>query len=483
MADFTEKYRQAIDSLDISPDFKQRTAAAMKAIRDNTAPAAGKADMSADMSADDDHGKINLVTVSDTAARRRKVRRIMPVIGAAAACFALCVTAVKTGILGGETDIAVVTQSGTSPEMTDVAPEDIPDDNAGETVPYEAETAELTEAETAAETVTEGTTVSPAQTSAQDVTTAAVREETLPVTVPAVNYAVTSVTVTTAAKTVQQVKTQTSPSAVTEAEEPAAAEAADIPVGAAEYVAPSGGRVNDDNADDEEAAPVEGSSYPETSGVIGTMKPTTDGAGDIIAEPAMPLRETEGLPETDVQEIEEAPVEAPIMADDSVYDMYGSYEADGEGEALDDPAYSYKGAVGYDFSAYDEAKKFDRKDAYAVITPLFEDYDEENGIYISHDPGEVRGTVKMRRLISAAALYAEDGSWEYVSSPPSEARYIIDFGDSSGNSLRAYAGEGFICYAFTPTGGEAAGQLKYYYFSLSEEESGNLEELLAGNVK
>lgn len=475
MADFTEKYRQAIDSLDISPDFKQRTAAAMKAIRDNTAPAAGNADMSAD----DDHGKINLVTVSDTAARRRRMRRIMPVIGAAAACFALCVTAVKTGILDGETDIAVVTQSRTSPEMTDVAPEDIPDDNAGETVPYEAETAELTEAETAAETVTEGTTVSPAETLVQNVTTAAVREETLPVTAPAVNYAVTSVTVTTAAKTVQQVKTQASPSAVTEAEEPAAAEAADIPVGAAEYVAPSGGRVNDDNADDEEAAPVEGSSYPETSGVIGTMKPTTDGAGDIIAEPAMPVQETEA----DVQEADEAPAEVPIMADDSAYDMYGSYEADGEGEALDDPAYSYKGAVGYDFSAYDEAKKFDRKDAYAVITPLFEDYDEKNGIYISHDPGEVRGTVKIRRLISAAALYAEDGSWEYVSAPPSEARYIIDFGDSSGNSLRAYAGEGFICYAFTPTGGEAAGQLKYYYFSLSEEESGNLEELLAGNVK
>lgn len=475
MADFTEKYRQAIDSLDISPDFKQRTAAAMKAIRDNTAPAAGNADMSAD----DDHGKINLVTVSDTAASRRRMRRIMPVIGAAAACFALCVTAVKTGILDGETDIAVVTQSGTSPEMTDVAPEDIPDDNAGETVPYEAETAELTEAETAAETVTEGTTVSPAQTRAQDVTTAAVREETLPVTVPAVNYAVTSVTVTTAAKTVQQVKTQASPSAVTGAEEPDAAEAADIPVGAAEYVAPSGGRVNYDNADDEEAAPVEGSSYPETSGVIGTMKPTTDGAGDIIAEPAMPVQETEAV----VQEVEEAPAEVPIMADDSAYDMYGSYEADGEGEALDDPAYSYKGAVGYDFSAYDEAKKFDRKDAYAVITPLFEDYDEENGIYISHDPGEVRGTVKMRRLISAAALYAEDGSWEYVSSPPAEARYIIDFGDSSGNSLRAYAGEGFICYAFTPTCGEFAGQLNYYYFTLSEEESGNLEELLAGNVK
>lgn len=475
MADFTEKYRQAIDSLDISPDFKQRTAAAMKAIRDNTAPAAGNADMSAD----DDHGKINLVTVSDTAASRRRMRRIMPVIGAAAACFALCVTAVKTGILDGETDIAVVTQSGTSPEMTDVAPEDIPYDNAGETALYEAETAELTETETAAETVTEKTSALPAETSAQDVTTAAVREETLPVTVPAVNYAVTSVTVTTAAKTVQQVKTQTSPSAVTEAEEPAAAEAADIPVGAAEYVAPSGGRVNDDNADDEEAAPVEGSSYPETSGVIGTMKPTTDGAGDIIAEPAMSIQETEAV----VQEADEAPAEVPIMADDSVYDMYGSYEADGEGEALDDPAYSYKGAVGYDFSAYDEAKKFDRKDAYAVITPLFEDYDEENGIYISHDPGEVRGTVKMRRLISAAALYAEDGSWEYVSSPPVEARYIIDFGDSSGNSLRAYAGEGFICYAFTPTGGEFSGQLKYYYFSLSEEESGNLEELLAGNVK
>ena len=150
---------------------------------------------------------------------------------------------------------------------------------------------------------------------------------------------------------------------------------------------------------------------------------------------------------------------------------------------FNDPAFSYTGAVGYDFSAYDEAKKFDKKNTYATITPLFEEYDEKNGKIVSYNTAEVRGTVKMRELISAAALYAEDGTWEAVAAPPENSRYIIDFADEDGNSLRGYAGDGFICYAVADMkGNEPVNEVVYCYFKLTEKESNRLEKLLYGYV-
>ncbi|MCM1578562.1 MAG: hypothetical protein NC078_07185 [Ruminococcus sp.] len=163
----------------------------------------------------------------------------------------------------------------------------------------------------------------------------------------------------------------------------------------------------------------------------------------------------------------------------------GSSGSNGEnsGNGFDDPAFGYEGAVGYDFSAYDEASRFDRKDGYAVITPLYEEYDKEAGVIVSHNSGEVRGTVKMRELISAAALYAEDGSWVRIDGEPGDARYIIDFGDDEGDSLRAYAGDGFICYAVSELkGNDEPEGVVYCYFELTEEESKRLEEVLGRYV-
>lgn len=489
MTDFTHKYRQAVDSLEFSPDFKERTAAMMKALRDNSAgedisPEKGSGVPFADISAE---------TVNAADFRRKNIRRIMSVMGAAAACIALCVTAVS--VLRGDSDIAVVTETGAATEGTDVLPREIhEEDMTGESVSEAIVSDEIVSEETVSvensdneaavsddnsngaflqHSVPEDMTeTSAAQTSA--VPSSASGEEPLPA--EAYRAEETNAPESTAAQTARTVPavTVTPPAAsdVTSAAPSPVNASQEMPTGKAEYVPPAAGKVYDEDEITVDEEPTVG------------MPVISDDGDEAVAEPVRPATGEPTEAETVI--VEAAPEAAPVSPAE------GGYDQDGEAEEAEpeisaggsgDPAYNYKDAVGYDFSAYDEAKRFDRKDAYAVITPLADDYDEGEGRYVSHDPGEVRGTVKMRRLISAAALYAKDGSWEYVSAPPAQARYIIDFADSDGNSLRAYAGEGFICYAFTPTGGEFSGQLKYYYFTLDGEESGRLEELLSGYVK
>ena len=517
MADFSEKYRQAVDSLDISPDFKERTAAMMIALRDqisagnnisvgditdndNNIPefTADNADRSAARNDDiriefagNDGGKYpvrNTDADNSVNIRRRKVRRIMSMMGAAAACFALCVTAVRTGIFDGAPDIAMVTQSEALPEETDVIiTEEISEEGV---LQHYAETSE------ASENIVTAVSDESQLTDETEIPAIEEQKEEQPdATSPAAaeNTAVTQTL--NAPQTVSQAGngiSQTSPeTAVTNSRITSENAAGDMPVGAAEYVPPTAGKIYEEDiiADDETAeaeSPV--AAKPAISPDV-----YDDIAVEVPASPVIPVTGNGGA--ISEGSAEAAPAVQGGSQDENDYDgaaaVPNNSENDGEAEeaaepssdSFNDPAYSYKDAVGYDFSAYDEAKKFDKKNAYAVITPLFEEYDEKSSSYASFTSGEVRGTVKMRSLISAAALYAEDGSWEYVSSPPQEARYIIDFADEEGNSLRAYAGEGFICYAFTPSGGEAAGELRYYCFTLDEKESAGLEKLLRGYVK
>lgn len=446
MADFSDKYRRALDSLEISPDFKERTAAKMIALRDIP-----------------DKAGSSIILTDNNVSRKRKMRRMMYTVGAIAACAAVCMGVVFTGVLDRDPNVIRYNESETAaPEQTDVLPNEEPIEEISETANRsetvsddEAVVHDVSYAETSAVVVTEvpeneeeppsetqGNIVSEAE--AADNTAAPIVTEA-PVTEAPVIGVLQNAGTETPAATAETAKTV--PTVTTTSPEGRVIPEA-LPTGAAEYVAPVGGDIDLDIVDDEEVIQDSYTPVMSPEGAVGDNDNDYDGV------------------------LEEAPVTATPVTSDN-----------GSAPTFNDPAFSYNGAVGYDFSAYDEAKKFDKKNAYATITPLFEEYDEGKGMIASYNAAEVRGTVKMRELISAAALYAEDGTWEAVAAPPENSRYIIDFADEEGNSLRGYAGDGFICYAVTDMkGNEPVDEVVYCYFKLTEKESKRLEELLYSYV-
>ncbi|MDE6591654.1 MAG: hypothetical protein K2K57_01140 [Oscillospiraceae bacterium] len=459
MADFSDKYRKALDSLDISPDFKERTAAKMIALRDMVETTVETAAVSASEKAG------NIILMNGNVSRKKKMRRMMYTVGAIAACAAVCMGVVFSGVLDGNKNVIRYEESETAaPEQTDVLPHEEPAEEVSETVNTEetahdeavlddvsyAQTSEIIVTEVPEEEMpieTRGNIATEANADKPVVTEVTVTGA--PVTEAPANgvlqNAGTEMPVSTAIATTKTVPavTTASPSrpAVTEA----------LPTGAAEYAPPVGGNTPHEVIDDEEVIT---ESYTPAVSPEGTENDGAAGDHDYDEADAA----------------EEAPM-TPVTSDST------------SAPAFNDPAFSYSGAVGYDFSAYDEAKKFDKKNAYATITPLFEEYDEKNGKIVSYNAAEVRGTVKMRELISAAALYAEDGTWEAVAVPPENSRYIIDFADEDGNSLRGYAGDGFICYAVADMkGNEPVNEVVYCYFKLTEKESKRLEGILYSYV-
>lgn len=465
MADFSDKYRKAIDSLDISPDFKERTAAKMIALRDVVGTIA---DTAADTAAASEKAG-NIILMNDNTSRKKKMRRMMYTVGAIAACAAVCMGVVFSGVLDGDKNVIKYEESETAaPEQTDVLPHEEPVDEVSETVngsetarDDEAVVHDMSYAQTSEIIVTEVPEEEMTIETRENIVTEANADEPVVTEMTVTEAPVTEVHVTEApahgvlqnAVTEMPVSTATAaktvPAATTESpSRPTVTEA--LPTGAAEYAPPVGENIH--NVIDDEEVITE--SYTPAVSPEGTENDGAAGDYDYDGEDSA----------------EEAPM-TPVTSDNSPV------------PAFNDPAFSYSGAVGYDFSAYDEAKKFDRKNAYATITPLFEEYDEKNGKIVSYNAAEVRGTVKMRELISAAALYAEDGTWEAVAAPPENARYIIDFADEDGNSLRGYAGDGFICYAVSDMkGNEPVDEVVYCYFKLTEKESKRLEGILYSYV-
>lgn len=458
MTDFSDKYRRAIDSLDISPDFKERAAAKMIALRDGGERVSAEAHV-----------------------RRRKIRRIMYTVGAAAACIAVCAGVVFTGVLDRESDIFTVTESETAvPEETDVLPREEPAEEEIKATVTESMTESFAESVTAVtveadmncpeneEAEAEKTVEYAVTTAAPAVETSAAATEartaaktpaetvgTMPVTI-AGTIPETGSGAAVAANPGDNGKTGNSGNSGKSGK---SGESETLPTVEAEYVAPISRRNNDDEIYDDDEVIDEAPLNP----VPATSENENIEVDDYDYDGA-----DSGYDEAPA---EAAPQPSPMSADNT------------SGGAFNDPAFDYKDAVGYDFSAYDEAKKFDKKNAYATVTPLFEEYDEKSNKIISYKAAEVRGTVKMRELISAAALYAEDGTWEAVSSPPEDSRYIIDFADEEGNSLRAYCGNGFICYAVADMkGNEPANDVVYCYFKLTEKESAKLEGILYSHI-
>ncbi len=459
MADFSDKYRKALDSLDISPDFKERTAAKMIALRELVDSTAETTVKSTAETGSEKAG--NIILMNDNTSRKKKMRRMMYTVGAIAACAAVCMGVVFSGVLDGDKNVIRYEESETAvPEQTDVLPneetvEEVSETVNTETAHDEAVVDDVSYAQTSEAAVTEapeeempietrGNTVTEANADKPVVTEVTVTE--VPVTEAPVHGVLqnggTEKPAAATAKTVPAVTTASS-------SRPAVTEA--LPIGDAEYAPPVGENTPHDVIDDEEVI-----TESHTPAVSPEGTENDEAAGDYDYDGAA----------------EEAPIPVTPVTSDN-----------GSAPAFNDPAFSYNGAVGYDFSAYDETKKFDKKNTYATITPLFEEYDEKNGKIVSYNAAEVRGTVKMRELISAAALYAEDGTWEAVSAPPENSRYIIDFADEDGNSLRAYAGDGFICYAAADMkGNEPVNEVVYCYFKLTEKESKRLEGILYSYV-
>ena len=270
MADFSDKYRKALDSLDISPDFKERTAAKMIALREMVGTTV---ESTAENTGLEKAG--NIILMNDNMSRKKKMRRMMYTVGAIAACAAVCMGVVFSGVLDGDKNVIRYEESETTvPEQTDVLPNEEPVEEVSETVggeetasneeiidddviyaePSEIVVTEVPEEEempieTRGNIVTEANADKPVDgVTAPMVTEVPVTQ--VPVTEAPVGGAVQNagtekpVTTSAAAKTVPTVTT-TSPGdqAITEA----------LPTEAAEYVAPVGRNISDEvinNAED-----------------------------------------------------------------------------------------------------------------------------------------------------------------------------------------------------------------------------------------
>lgn len=385
MPDFSDRYKNALEYQEISPDFKERTARLMTELRDSEVPVS--------------ETNVENVPVTDTVnvsgneqrtSRKINFIKIISTAAAAAACLTVGVALKNAGIFDEDSDPSVIATDSIVTEATDIIEADI----TAEKIGYEA--VPSTEAEAISEYAETTAPETTSQTASQSVT------ETEPLAEP---YSVSEASNETK-NHMAAVSAETTSAPV---EEPVIEEfegdlIEEVPV---EAVPEEDAGIDPsayDNDETDNALPLE---------TVLILEPFSD--EDQMKEEA----------DADSEEDEEAVEEAP--------------------EDITSAAYMSRAAS---FSPKEAVSEFPAQNSTAVITPAFEDISSEDGTVVTYEPKEVRSVTKLLNLNKELSAYAEEGEGSLVSEAPSDSRYIIDYADKQGNAMRIYMGSRYICFAY-----------------------------------
>lgn len=398
MSELSDKYKAALDSLEISPDFKERTAAMMKKLRDSgeTLPLQiSEEDVTKNVTA--------LISENESRGGRIAFYRIASAAAAAAACLVIGVSVNRAGVFD-----SISTSESTAEAFLDTIDESYV--VTAEPVSSEIRDAEEVLPEIQAETV-------------YDITeTDIIEDDTV--------------------------------NAVTLAETPYQPESAEM----LPYT-----DIRQDSADTAEAA--------ETMTEIGAEESKKE-SRVIAVEPPMSPGNRETAPyeyiEEEIMGIEEPDDIPPLY--EATYDPPAAGRISDEDEE-NDIGGSEQAAVSQitkasDFSAENCISRFRPVDSEAVITPLSGSFPEETV------PVRIKGRSEIRSFEDDLAAFTAEHEAQLITVVPTDSRYIIDFSDSRGNTMRIYVGVSrYICYS---------SQGSMYSFELTEEEYSSMDEYFLG---
>lgn len=415
MPDFSDKYKKALEYQEISPDFKERTARLMTELRDSEELIPETAEENTPAA---DHISVSGNEIKTS--RRINFIKVISTAAAAAACLTVGVALNNAGIFDKDSDPSVIATDSIVTEATDIIEADVTEEESVSEAVLTAENAaiseysETTAAEALPETAPQSVTETEPFSESPKAPESSIETKT---------YAAAITAETTAAP----------------AEEPAAEGfdeiIEDVPVEAAPD-APV------------EAAPEEG------VGIAPSAYDNGEKENDLPLETVLILEpfseeaeaEEEADSENDEEIVEEAPTDITSAADMSRAASFSPKEA---------------------------VSEFPAQNSTAVITPVFEDINSEDGTVLTYEPKEVRNVTKLLNLNKELSAYAEEGEGSLAEEAPSDSRYIIDYADKQGNAMRIYMGSRYICFAY---GGF------YYTFELTEEEYNELDGVLFGLI-
>ncbi|WP_432649332.1 hypothetical protein [Huintestinicola sp.] len=390
MPDFSDKYKNALEYQEISPDFKERTARLMTELRDSEKLIPETAEENLPLA---EHISVSGNEIKTS--RRIKLIKVISTAAAAAACLTVGVALNNAGVFDKDSDPSVIATDGIVTEATDIIEAEITADESFSEDVLTTEGAAISEyAETTApETIS--------QTASQSV------NET---------EAVTEISAVTETKA--DTKTQAAAISAETTSAPGEGPAAEdvdemieeVPVGAAPE-APV------------EAAPVEGAGIAPYAYDNGENENKLPLETVLILEPFSEEAEAEeeADSENDEEIVEEAPTDITSAADRSRAASFSPKEA---------------------------VSEFPAQNSTAVITPTFEDINSEDGTVVTYESKEVRSVTKLLNLNKELSAYAEEGEGSLAEEAPSDSRYIIDYADKQGNAMRIYMGSRYICFAY-----------------------------------
>ncbi|MGN1106984.1 MAG: hypothetical protein ACI4RH_10055, partial [Huintestinicola sp.] len=341
MPDFSDRYKNALEYQEISPDFKERTARLMTELRDSEVPVS--------------ETNVENVPVTDTVnvsgneqrtSRKINFIKIISTAAAAAACLTVGVALKNAGIFDEDSDPSVIATDSIVTEATDIIEADI----TAEKIGYEA--VPSTEAEAISEYAETTAPETTSQTASQSVT------ETEPLAEP---YSVSEASNETK-NHMAAVSAETTSAPV---EEPVIEEfegdlIEEVPV----------------EAVPEEDAGIDPSEY--DSGETDNDLPLET---VLILEPFSDEDQMKEEAEADSEEDEEAVEEAP--------------------ENITSAALSRAAS----FSPKEAVSEFPAQNSTAVITPAFEDISSEDGTVVTYEPKEVRSVTKLLNLNKELSAY------------------------------------------------------------------------------
>ncbi|MCM1524649.1 MAG: hypothetical protein NC120_09360 [Ruminococcus sp.] len=399
MSNLSDKYIKALDSLEISPDFKERTAKMMKELRDNGDTLVISDDCESEYEAD----KIT-VSLSREKNNGRGGRigfyRIASAAAAAAACFAIAVSVNRAGVFDSGIDSAERTGSAALDSIDDRSYVNAPTDTSGgapeEDIPEVQAETPVTE-DFPADTAEEAQTASP---------------------------------------TVSEYE----PYTVSPRKEGGSLGSGSMNTGAAQTETPADGK------NGEEASEAPQQQVIAVSPPMGREDTDADEVYDEESEQEFPLYEAQYDPPAGAGAFDE-----------------NSGNVDDESQQVTAVSQISKAA---DFSAESIISVFRPSDSEAVITPLTGSFPEGTA------PARIKGRKEIRSLEDDLIGFTEEREAKLISSVPTDSRYIIDFSDSRGNTMRIYVGiSKYICYSH---------QGNLFGFELTEEEYSALDGYFIG---
>lgn len=438
MSEFSDKYKCAVESREISPDFKERTAEKMKKLRD-AAPAPRK--------------NITLYRVVSAAA-------------AAAACLTAGFAINRTGVLDKASQPpAVEEQTTTAAYVTETEitlSERLPEE---ETLLEEGALREETLREESSQTAAPFRSYTEEEAPAAD--NAAAADEINVTTAAVTTAAPAAVFSETTAETLPAVPAEELPAAV-------AAPAVTSPESSSAESGKAENSLSDHLVLEPAAYPYEdqgGEVYEEEI--------------EAAEEPACDEYEQDAAAETEIPDGDMygsyglLPVEAVPDEEENIIST-GAFYAESTEVAADAAEVTAGSGVvseiikAAEFSAGDTMSAFKAQDSTAVITPAFEDFDPESGSVVIYKPKKIRNVKKLMELSGKLCEYARDGEASLKTAAPSDSRYIIDYRSRQGDAVRICVGSGYIAFAYK--GG-------HYSFTLTDDEYSSLNDELFEMIK